>query len=80
MNARNLLSWCLSLALWTIGAILLWKAWIYQKALPDPLGSYIEFGIMFVSTFYILVLVVIKTLINNLLNIGKDFESAFTET
>jgi hypothetical protein len=36
------------------------QIWIYQKSLSDPLGSYIEFLIMFVVTFYFLVLFPIK--------------------
>jgi len=36
------------------------KIWIYQKSLPDPLGSYIEFSIMFLVTFHVLALVPIK--------------------
>ena len=43
-----------------MGAFLLLKIWNYQKSLPDPLGSYIEFPIMFLVTFYVLVLFPIK--------------------
>ncbi len=80
MNAKNILSWALSLTVWTAGAIILWRVWIYQKTLPDPLGSYIEFTVMFITTFYIFVLILIKQWMNGLLSIHKEFESAFTES
>ncbi len=52
--------WCVVFALWVPGAFLLLKIWNYQKSLPDPLGSYIEFSIMFLATFYVLGLFPIK--------------------
>jgi len=52
--------WCAVFVFWILGAFLLLKIWDYQKALPDPLGSYIEFSVMFVVTFYVLVLFPIK--------------------
>jgi len=39
---------------------LLLKIRNYQKLLSDPLGSYIEFLVMFVVTFYVFVLFPIK--------------------
>lgn len=57
---RALIGWCVAFALWVLGALLLLKIWNYQKSLSDPLGSYIEFSIMFLTTFYILALVAIK--------------------
>ena len=52
--------WCAVFALWALGALLLRKIWIYQKSLPDPLGSYIEFLVMFLITFHVLTLLPIK--------------------
>ena len=52
--------WCAVFGFWILGAFLLLKIWNYQKSLPDPLGSYIEFSVMFVVTFYVLVLFPIK--------------------
>jgi hypothetical protein len=52
--------WCTVFAFWVLGALLLRAVWIYQKSLPDPLGSYIEFAIMFLVTFYVLALFPIK--------------------
>ncbi len=54
------LCWCSGFAFWILGAFLLLKIWNYQKSLPDPLGSYIEFSIMFLVTFYFLALFPIK--------------------
>jgi hypothetical protein len=52
--------WCAVFAFWLLGALLLLKIWNYQKSLPDPLGSYIEFAVMFLVTFYVLALFLIK--------------------
>jgi len=52
--------WCTVFVFWVMGAFLLLKIWNYQKSLPDPLASYIEFSVMFVVTFYVLVLFPIK--------------------
>jgi hypothetical protein len=52
--------WCAIFALWGLGALLLLEIWNYQKSLSDPLGSYIEFTIMFLVTFYFLALFPIK--------------------
>ena len=52
--------WCAVFVFWVLGAFLLLKIWNYQKSLPDPIGSYIEFSVMFVVTFYVLVLFPIK--------------------
>jgi hypothetical protein len=35
---------CAILALWAQGAFVLRQLWNFQKSLPDPLGSYIEFS------------------------------------
>ncbi len=53
-------SWCAVFAVWVLGALFLRQIWIYQKSLPDPLGSYIEFSIIFLVTFYVLALLPIK--------------------
>ncbi len=52
--------WCAVLAFWGLGALFLQVLWNYQKSLPDPLGSYVEFAIMFLVTFYVLALFPIK--------------------
>ncbi|MGO9311712.1 MAG: hypothetical protein ACLQDI_03135 [Syntrophobacteraceae bacterium] len=51
---------CTIFALWGLGAFLLLKIWIYQESLPDPLGSCIEFAVMFPVAFYVLALFPIK--------------------
>ena len=57
---RKPLGWCVVFIFWGLGAVLLWRIWEYQKSLPDPLGSYIEFTVMFFVTFYVLALFPIK--------------------
>ena len=57
---RKPLGWCAVLIFWGFGALLLRQIWDYQKSLPDPLGSYIEFTLMFLVTFYVLALFPIK--------------------
>ncbi|SPF43788.1 exported hypothetical protein [Syntrophobacter sp. SbD1] len=57
---RKPISWCAVFVCWALGGLLLLKIWTYQKSLPDPLGSYIEFSIMFLITFYVLALLPIK--------------------
>ena len=57
---RKPLSWCAVFIFWGLGALLLRQIWDYQKSLPDPLGSYIEFTVMFFVTFYVLALFPIK--------------------
>ena len=59
-NRRELLDWCAVFVFWGLGALILWRIWNYQKSLPDPLGSYIEFTIMFLATFYAMALLPIK--------------------
>jgi hypothetical protein len=54
------IGWCTVFVFWILGALLLLKIWNYQKSLPDPIGSYIEFTIMFLVTFYVLALLPIK--------------------
>ncbi len=49
-----------TLALWSLGAMVLLKIWKYQKSLSDPLGAYVEFTLMFLTTFYVLALFPIK--------------------
>jgi len=51
---------CTIFAFRGLGALLLLKIWIYQKSLPDPLGSCIEFAVIFLVTFYVLALFPIK--------------------
>jgi len=57
---RSAISWCAVFALWALGALFLLKIWNYQKSLPDPLGSYIEFSIMFLITCYAFALLPMK--------------------
>ncbi len=45
---------------------LLLKMWSWQESLPDPLGSYIEFSVMFLLTFYVLALLPIKHCVGRL--------------
>jgi hypothetical protein len=61
---RRPICWCVVFVFWVLGAFLLLKIWNYQKSLLDPLGSYIEFSVMFAVTFYILVLFPIKHCVN----------------
>ena len=60
MKIRRPLYWCAAFGLWVSGAFVLTKMWSYQKLLPDPLGSYIEFTLMFVITFYVLAIFLIR--------------------
>ena len=53
---KNPVCWLTVFTLWVMGAVLLLKIWNYQKALPDPLGSYIELSVKFLVTFYLLAL------------------------
>jgi hypothetical protein len=57
---RKPVGWCTVFSFWLLGAVFLREIWNYQKSLPDPLGSYIEFTIMFLVTFYVLALFPIK--------------------
>ncbi len=61
---RKPLGWCAVFTFWVFGALLLRQIWNYQKSLPDPLGSYIEFAIMFFVTFYVLALFPIKSCVD----------------
>jgi len=70
---RELLGWCAVFIFWGLGALILWRIWNYQKSLPDPLGSYIEFTVMFLATFYALALFPIKRWVNR-------FSSLFGQT
>ncbi len=63
-SLKCILIWSFTWALWALGALFLWKMWQFQKSLPDPIGSYVEFMLMFVMTFYVLVLIPIKWAIN----------------
>jgi hypothetical protein len=56
--------WFSVFAIWVLGAFVLQQIWNYQKSLPDPLGSYIEFAIMFFVTFYVLALLPIKACVD----------------
>jgi dolichyl-phosphate-mannose--protein O-mannosyl transferase len=60
MKVQRSVGWCAVFALWVLGALLLLKIWNYQESLPDPIGSYIQFTVMFLATFYFLALVPIK--------------------
>jgi hypothetical protein len=57
---RKPLSWCTVLVFWGLGALFLRRIWDYQQSLPDPLGSSIEFTVIFLVTFYVLALFPIK--------------------
>jgi hypothetical protein len=59
--------WYAVFAFWVLGALLLRQISNYQKSLPDPFGSYIEFAIMFLVTFYVLALFPIKHCVDCLL-------------
>jgi hypothetical protein len=59
--------WCAVFALWVLGAFLLLKIWNYQKSLPDPIGSYTEFTVMLLVTFYVLALFPIKHCVDSFL-------------
>jgi hypothetical protein len=79
---RRPLGWCAVFTLWVFGALLLRHIWNYQKSLPDPLGSYIEFTIMFLVTFYVLALLPIKSCVDWFLRryglpsaVNQDFET-----
>ncbi len=52
--------WCAVFAFWILGAFALLKMWKFATSLPDPLGSYIEVTVMFLSTLYVLALFPIK--------------------
>ncbi len=65
---RNSLGWLVTMTIWIIGAVILWAVWQYQKTMADPAASFIEFTIMFVSTFYILTLVLIKDTVDRVFN------------
>ncbi len=54
-KSQSSIGWCAVFVFRVLGALLLLKIWNYQKSLPDPIGSYIEFSAMFVLTFYVLV-------------------------
>ncbi len=76
-NMRNSLSWGFALVIWFFGALLLWKTWKFQKTVPDPLGSYIEFTVMFVATFYILILIPLKYYSDKIFCHGQSASPAF---
>ncbi|HYA43775.1 MAG TPA: hypothetical protein VEF34_20935 [Syntrophobacteraceae bacterium] len=60
MKTRCLLCRLAVFVFWACGAFILWRIWNFQKSLPDPLGSYIEFAVMFLTTFYVLALFPMK--------------------
>lgn len=70
--------WSIILIVWLGGAYLLWLVWQYQKKLNDPAGSFIEFSIMFVGTFYVLVLIPIKCGVDRLLDKFKELPDAYS--
>ena len=67
-KTRKTMGLCAVIVFWVSGALLLWRIWNYQKSLPDPIGSYIEFTVMFLVTFYVLALFPIKSCVDWLLN------------
>ena len=67
-KTKKTMGWCAVIIFWVLGAVLLWRIWNYQKSLPDPIGSYIEFAVMFLVTFYVLALFPIKSFVDWLLN------------
>ena len=76
-SMRNSLSWGIALVMWVLGALLLWELWQIQKTLPDPLGSYIEFTVMFIATFYILALIPFKYCADKIVFNGESVSPAF---
>ena len=75
---RQIVSWVITGIIWGMGAVLLGKAWVFQKSLSDPISSYLEFTLMFVITFYPLVLFAVKSLVNGaILGSHKLPRSAF---
>ncbi len=71
------LKWLVVWMLWSGGAFLLWEAWQYQKALDDPLGSLIEFAIMFFATCYLFAFIPIKCGVDKFLGGLKEASKAF---
>ncbi|MGO9373373.1 MAG: hypothetical protein ACLQBD_14865 [Syntrophobacteraceae bacterium] len=67
-KTKKTMGWCAVIVFWVSGAVLLWRIWNYQKSLPDPIGSYIEFSVMFLVTFYVLALFPIKSCVDWFLN------------
>ena len=67
-KTKKIMGWCAVIIFWVSGAVLLWRIWNYQKSLPDPIGSYIEFSVMFLVTFYVLALFPIKSCVDWFLN------------
>jgi hypothetical protein len=77
---KCVLTWSITLAIWAMGAVSLWKIWQFQKALPDPVGSYIEFTLMFIITFYLLMLIPIKYLANILCSSSEELSNPLLES
>ncbi len=77
---KCMLIWSITLVLWAMGAISLWKLWLFQKALSDPIGSYIEFSLMFVTTFYVLALIPIKYVINAVFCNSEEMSNSILES
>ena len=67
-DKKELCCRCATYIFWGLGALFLLRIWHYQKSLPDPLGAYIQFTVMFLATFYVLALLPIKHYINRLLS------------
>jgi len=72
---QTVVGWCAGIVFWMLGAFLLQRIWSYQKSLPDPAGSYIEFTVMFLVTFYIFALFPIKYCVDWFLRRFGLFES-----
>jgi hypothetical protein len=64
---RYHIRWIVVWAIWSLGGLFLWILWNLQKSFPDPLGSYIEFALMFVFTFYPFALVPIKSAVDRII-------------
>ncbi len=71
---KNPVCWLAVFALWALGAVFLLEVWNYQKALTDPLGSYVEFSVKFFVTFYLLALLPIKRCVNWIVSRSGFFE------
>ena len=65
-----------TVALWSLGAMVLLKMWKYQKSLSDPLGAYVEFALMFLATIYVLALFPIKLFLDRLFSHRVPFSGA----
>jgi len=60
MRKKEFWVWSAAFTIWIVGALILRRVWVYQRMLSDPIGSYIEFSIMFLATFYVFALFPLK--------------------